>query len=353
VRLVENAHLQIPAFGAIRHIAAPLDRRTAAWLAARLPIIARRFSIDQRQSIDHSYQWEIIVNTSLKMPGKLFATGALSLIVGALCVACGGGGSDGPAFPVVMVPPPAATAPAAATEPAATPPAAPPEAIAAVPPTAPVAPPPVAPPATPPVALPAAPSTALPTTPPAAPVEPPATPMAPIAPVAPAAPAVAPATPPATSSTDLPKTAFQQEALDAHNKARAEEGKGLSSLKWSAKLQTDAQAWADQCAFSHQVPAGEGQNLFATSKPTATASEAVHDWMTEKADYTYGATGGTCVPGKMCGHYTQVIWQDTTEVGCAVKTCETMKGGISPGTILVCNYSPAGNFIGRPPYRAQ
>ncbi|WP_233101987.1 CAP domain-containing protein [Variovorax sp. IB41] len=204
-------------------------------------------------------------------------------------------------------------------------------------------------------APPAAPTVTASSTSPAAPAAPaaPATPSTPAPATQPAAPVVAPVPPPAASSTGLPGNAFEQEALDAHNKARAEEGKGLSSLKWSAHLQADAQAWGDQCTFSHTVPPGEGQNLFATSMPTASASEAVHDWMAEKANYTYGAAGGTCVPGKMCGHYTQVIWQDTTEVGCAVKTCETMKRGISPGTILVCNYSPAGNFIGRPPYRAQ
>jgi pathogenesis-related protein 1 len=123
-------------------------------------------------------------------------------------------------------------------------------------------------------------------------------------------------------------------------------------LKWSARLQADAQAWADQCNYSHSVPVGQGQNLFATTLPSASGTEAVKAWMGEKADYTYGTTGGKCVPGKMCGHYTQVIWHNTTEVGCAVKTCESMKGWL-PGTILVCNYSPPGNFTGQAPYPQQ
>jgi pathogenesis-related protein 1 len=355
VRLVENARLQIPAFGAIQHIPALLDRRTAAWLAAPLQIIARRFSIDEWQSIDHRYQWEIIVNTSLKMPGKLFATGALSLIVGALCVACGGGGSDGPTFPVVMVPPPAATAPAA--EPTATPPAAPPEAIAAVPPTAPVAPPPVTPPV--------APSTAPPTTPPVASPVAPTAPVAPAVsttPTTPATPVVARPTPPATSSsTDLPQNAFQQEALDAHNYAREAETGNLSSLKWSAALTADAQAWADQCKFSHSVPEGQGQNLYMTSAPTASAGDAVTDWVGEGMhfitvmDSPKSPQRSYCATGHECGHYTQVVWHSTTDVGCAVKTCSSGITGqdgtdLGTGTILVCNYSPPGNIVGQSPF---
>lgn len=173
---------------------------------------------------------------------------------------------------------------------------------------------------------------------------------APAAPTAPAAPA--PAEPQASTPA---LDAFQQEALDAHNAARAGEGKGLASLKWSANLQTDTQAWADQCKLDHSVPTGQGQNLYMTSGSTASPGNAVKAWMGEKADYTYDAAGGTCAKNKACGHYTQVIWSTTTEVGWAAKTCGniTEEGNdIGPGTVLACNYSPPGNFAGRPPYPA-
>lgn len=177
------------------------------------------------------------------------------------------------------------------------------------------------------------------------------------APQAAPAPTTAPAAPAPVESQATPPALdpFQQEMLDAHNKARAGENKGLASLKWSANLHTDAQALADQCKFDHSVPKGQGQNMYMTSASTASAGKAVQSWMSEKADYTYGPTGGTCAPGKACGHYTQVIWSTTTEVGCGVKTCGgiTEQGkAIGPGTMLVCNYSPPGNFTGRAPYPA-
>lgn len=149
---------------------------------------------------------------------------------------------------------------------------------------------------------------------------------------------------------------FQQEALDAHNAARAAEGQGLAPLKWSPSLQADTQAWAEQCKFDHWAPTGQGQNLYMTSQSTASPANAVKAWMDEKADYTYGATGGSCAPGKACGHYTQVVWSTTTEVGCAAKTCANITEDgkdIGPGTVLACNYTPPGNVVGRAPYPAQ
>ena len=43
------------------------------------------------------------------------------------------------------------------------------------------------------------------------------------------------------------------------------------------------------------------------------------------------------------GHYTQVIWRDTQEVGCAVARGET-------NDFLVCRYWPAGNVYNRSVY---
>jgi len=52
----------------------------------------------------------------------------------------------------------------------------------------------------------------------------------------------------------------------------------------------------------------------------------------------------------MCGHYTQVVWAKTRHVGCAIQDCSPLTGAFSQGTYLVCNYGPAGNYVGQKPF---
>ena len=48
----------------------------------------------------------------------------------------------------------------------------------------------------------------------------------------------------------------------------------------------------------------------------------------------------------MCGHYTQVVWRNTTKIGCAIYTCP----GFQYGSTVVCDYGPGGNIGGQSPY---
>ncbi len=72
--------------------------------------------------------------------------------------------------------------------------------------------------------------------------------------------------------------------------------------------------------------------------------------MDEKQFYTYGNVGdeSTCVTGEQCGHYTQVIWEDTTEVGCAASQYKT--GQYKDWYIVVCKYQTPGNYLNEKPY---
>ncbi|CAI5971781.1 unnamed protein product [Closterium sp. NIES-64] len=88
-----------------------------------------------------------------------------------------------------------------------------------------------------------------------------------------------------------------------------------------------------------RVPSGAeglGQNLYWLSPAGLTPEEdrgAVQSWVEEKADWTPSPIPDGCAEGKMCGHYTQVVWRDTTHVGCASAQCPDGSG------MWVCNYS--------------
>ena len=79
-------------------------------------------------------------------------------------------------------------------------------------------------------------------------------------------------------------------------------------------------------------------------------------WVAEIECYTYGTIGQTeqCDPGCVaslnssgCGHYTQVVWESTSAVGCGYGTCQDDSFNIE---VIVCNYDPPGNYIGQAPY---
>jgi pathogenesis-related protein 1 len=143
---------------------------------------------------------------------------------------------------------------------------------------------------------------------------------------------------------------------DAHNDVRAaampEPDPALDPLCWSASVADVAQAWADNCTWQHNPGRGSlGENIFAGSGHwlASGASSAVNLWAAEADDYDYATN--TCAPGKVCGHYTQIVWRSSESLGCGIKLCNTGSpfGGGS-WTFVVCNYAPPGNWIGQRPY---
>lgn len=135
----------------------------------------------------------------------------------------------------------------------------------------------------------------------------------------------------------------------AHNEARASVNPAaktpLPPLVWSPQIASVAQAWADRCDFSHSN-GNYGENLFAGGGQY-TAQAVVDTWVSEKKNFNYASNGCTGV----CGHYTQVVWAKSTQLGCGVATC-TKNNPFGGGnwTIWVCNYDPPGNYIGELPY---
>jgi uncharacterized protein YkwD len=139
----------------------------------------------------------------------------------------------------------------------------------------------------------------------------------------------------------LPPQSLARAMVDAHNAARV--NLRLGSLEWSDKLAARAQDWANTLLarqqFSHRPNSPYGENLFEITGGTATPTQVVNAWVSEARYYDYKSN--TC--RDVCGHYTQVVWRNTKEVGCAVA-----RGG--GREVWVCNYDPPGNFIGERPY---
>jgi hypothetical protein len=143
---------------------------------------------------------------------------------------------------------------------------------------------------------------------------------------------------------------FNQRLLAAHNAERAIIG--VPPLQWNPQLAADARVWADDLAatgrFEHSPdePGAEpqGENLWAGT-PRAFSPEAmVHLWVAEKRDYRPGVFPNNSRSGDVenVGHYTQMIWRESRQVGCATAVGRNEE-------FLVCRYSRAGNVYGERP----
>lgn len=85
-----------------------------------------------------------------------------------------------------------------------------------------------------------------------------------------------------------------------------------------------------------------GQNVAMSSGRLQAPEEVMVGWYDEEIpDYNYQQN--TCNPGKVCGHATQVIWRDSTQVGCGV----AQRGSTQ---YVTCNFLKPGNFNNQRPY---
>jgi pathogenesis-related protein 1 len=140
---------------------------------------------------------------------------------------------------------------------------------------------------------------------------------------------------------EVAPSSLARDMLAAHNAVRAR--MGIAPLTWSDRLAAHAQDWADTLLkrrqFAHRPKSAYGENLFEISGAAASSAQVVNAWAAESRNYDYNSNGCRGV----CGHYTQIVWRDTKEVGCAVARGAGRE-------VWVCNYDPPGNWFGQRPY---
>lgn len=135
---------------------------------------------------------------------------------------------------------------------------------------------------------------------------------------------------------------FINEALKTHNDLRS---KHLSpSLKLNKDLNQIAQKYAEKIARSNNFAHSDneykgdplGENLYMCGGYKITGKEMSQAWYNEIKDYDFKRGA----PSSGTGHFTQLIWADSKEVGFGFAKA---KDGSYYG---VANYYPAGNYQG-------
>eukprot|EP00667_Euglena_gracilis_P021576 EG_transcript_23708 len=125
--------------------------------------------------------------------------------------------------------------------------------------------------------------------------------------------------------------------VDCHNAKRRIHG--VPYVSWSEEVALSATKWArfGQCTHSPE-DCEFGESLYRSShRPSA--QRVVDAWYSEIEHYDFDNPA----PCPAAGHFTQLVWKDSVEIGCAM--CR-MDGG---DWLVVCQYSPAGNWRNRFP----
>ncbi|MBX7526781.1 CAP family protein [Qipengyuania vesicularis] len=135
--------------------------------------------------------------------------------------------------------------------------------------------------------------------------------------------------------------------LATHNEARAEVG--VPDLVLDNDLNRQALAYAEEMArtgmFQHSKGSdrpGQGENLWAGTASAFPYERMSGAWIDEKRFFIDAEFPNVSTTGNWqdVGHYTQIVWRDTTRFGCGIAT------GLGRDW-LVCRYSPPGNVLGR------
>lgn len=128
-------------------------------------------------------------------------------------------------------------------------------------------------------------------------------------------------------------TLFTSAILNSTNVYRADYN--ATPMHWNDTLAAFAASYLasdSDCKFAHSGgPYGENIALGCSD-----VTGCVDLWGNERAHYHWGDPGFS----EQTGHFTQLVWKNSTEVGCGRKLCG------KESWFLVCEYWPRGNVIG-------
>ncbi|KAJ6109504.1 hypothetical protein N7486_001739 [Penicillium sp. IBT 16267x] len=156
----------------------------------------------------------------------------------------------------------------------------------------------------------------------------------------------------ASSATASATNAYQQAVLYNHNIHRSNHS--VSSLEWSADLESSAKTLAARCTYEHDTSidgGGYGQNIgygVGASDIGVMITNLMYNDEIEFFPTPYGESHPSMTKFDKWGHFSQIVWKATTHVGCATVVCDPL-GNVDSSDALpftVCNYTPVGNVGG-------
>ncbi|KAL8996180.1 MAG: hypothetical protein Q9169_004246 [Polycauliona sp. 2 TL-2023] len=182
------------------------------------------------------------------------------------------------------------------------------------------------------------------------------------------------ASPPAQSSGasgEVGTEGYKSAVLEHHNIHRSNHS--ADPLQWDDTLASYAEQVAKKCVYDHdRTPGGGGygQNIAAGTPATQVAKILTNAFYNDEIEAYpgYDSDSPDMTNFHVWGHFSQMVWSDTTKVGCYSYNCNPAgkveldcdpstgasylgktgcgNGGMYP-VFTVCNYSPPGNYAGQ------
>ena len=153
-----------------------------------------------------------------------------------------------------------------------------------------------------------------------------------------------------SAAARTPAQVLADRLLAPQNKERA--ALRIAPLVWNKILAAHARNWAKALAargvMEHSRGSdrpGEGENLWSGTTGAYSPEEMIAGFLEERALFKRARFPKVSKTGKWqdVAHYTQIIWQRTRAVGCAIESN-------AEDDYLVCRYAAPGNVMGEAVY---
>lgn len=158
---------------------------------------------------------------------------------------------------------------------------------------------------------------------------------------------------PAKSTAPAPATpsTYQEHVVYHHNIHR--QNHSVPDVQWDDDLCASARVVAESCVYAHNTQAnggGYGQNIAAGvdgNNVSSVISDLFYNAEEPLFANMYGMHDPDMTEFERWGHFTQIVWKDTTHVACYTSHCPgglaNTGGNVSP-YFTVCNYKGPGNY---------